>query len=712
MAIVEGVKYWADNEPVRGFDANAYLMSQSVMRFDNASDRDSALARSLTSGMIAYNKSTTTLQLYDGTSWIDVATGTITVSPGGSDGQVQYNNGGTFSGASGLTYDDIMNQVGMTHVNISRSGTALSQPAIDIENSGGSGDYNYFLRADNDTGPKAVFFVNGSTRSADGGINTMTLRNDGGPSRFGNANFTTYLTGGTIELHDGTQARLVVNSSGNVGIGDTTPSYKLDVNGDGRFVNNLYITGTSTMLEVEHSSDSGLAEIRAQGSSQGTGAVFAGQSNSYGGGIFYNGDGTPAYATGESADRISFFRRSGGSNEVVFSYPYNSNTVDFRGGVYIAGTTSLGSGSPLRIAGGSGGSYGVHKIYADYKYRMAIVPESYTSYGISMGEYYSRPTVCSWTTSQPLYLVGGGNVQIGIHTNNRVCYFDTAGVYLEQGWFRTFNATGWYSQSYNGGWYMQDTSWVRSYSAKHVYTNGGQLRAYKYSGSTGWDSVSLQGQSSQNSGIGFQSYASNTHTGQWRPASGIWYARNYNDSGYITVAAYISNQSSRRMKQDIESWGVAKPLSSAVNVTYDTTATDLIKQLRPVSYRFKKQDRLVRDMDTERRQSALNRLNAIKVAAGEDQYDGEEAVHLCGRDCNNTPESPCFMYQNWERGTIGFIAEEVGEVIPEATDMNLKPDSPYQGENGAIDGLALTAVLTKALQEVEARLAALEATLS
>jgi hypothetical protein len=286
------------------------------------------------------------------------------------------------------------------------------------------------------------------------------------------------------------------------------------------------------------------------------------------------------------------------------------------------------------------------------------------------------------------------------------------GTIYANNWFRSSGQTGMYNESYGGGWFMQDTTWVRTYNSKWVYTNGGALRVYKTGTTSVWSDGPLQSQSNGYNGWGHQCASSNTHTGQLRPASGTWYARNYNDGSYWTLAAVIANQSSQRMKQDIEPWGLAKPLSSAVNATYDTTATDLIKQLRPVSYRFKKHERLPRDMDTERRQTALDRLNTIKIRSGEEQYAGEDAIHLCGRDCDGSPETPCFMYQNWERGTIGFIAEEVGEVIPEATEMNLKPDAPYQGENGAIDGLALTAVLTKALQEVEARLAALEASLS
>ena len=82
------------------------------------------------------------------------------------------------------------------------------------------------------------------------------------------------------------------------------------------------------------------AGFEAYGTSQGTGYLFVGQEASHGGGIFYNGDGTPAFATGETADIVAFYRVSAGAKEVVFSYPHNSNNVTFRG-------TISGNGSGL-----------------------------------------------------------------------------------------------------------------------------------------------------------------------------------------------------------------------------------------------------------------------------------------------------------------------------------------------------------------------------
>ncbi|WP_025847589.1 shufflon system plasmid conjugative transfer pilus tip adhesin PilV [Paenibacillus ehimensis] len=39
-------------------------------------------------------------------------------------------------------------------------------------------------------------------------------------------------------------------------------------------------------------------------------------------------------------------------------------------------------------------------------------------------------------------------------------------------WFRSRGQTGWYSEDYGGGWHMTDTSWIRAYNGKSVYTSG------------------------------------------------------------------------------------------------------------------------------------------------------------------------------------------------------------------------------------------------
>ena len=122
---------------------------------------------------------------------------------------------------------------------------------------------------------------------------------------------------------------------------------------DDTFAGNLTVdNGTSTTLSVK-CDNSGLALIRANGDSQGTGAVEVGQSNSYGGGIAYNGDGSPSFASGESSDHITFYRLDNGTRTEVFHYPYNSNVVNFNS-VPTVGGTSLARTSD-NITGTSGG---------------------------------------------------------------------------------------------------------------------------------------------------------------------------------------------------------------------------------------------------------------------------------------------------------------------------------------------------------------------
>lgn len=60
--------------------------------------------------------------------------------------------------------------------------------------------YNYVIRGTNDTGDKLVCFVNGSTRTADGGANSVTIRNDGGPFNLGLGTYASNLIGSTINL--------------------------------------------------------------------------------------------------------------------------------------------------------------------------------------------------------------------------------------------------------------------------------------------------------------------------------------------------------------------------------------------------------------------------------------------------------------------------------------------------------------------------------
>jgi hypothetical protein len=88
--------------------------------------------------------------------------------------------GATFTGAVGSTFTG-----GTAHF------TSTNTSNLNTE-------YNLLLVGANDTGSKAIHFVNSSTRSTDGGVNAYTIRNDGGILNLGNASFQTNLLGSSI----------------------------------------------------------------------------------------------------------------------------------------------------------------------------------------------------------------------------------------------------------------------------------------------------------------------------------------------------------------------------------------------------------------------------------------------------------------------------------------------------------------------------------
>ena len=172
--------------------------------------------------------------------------------------------------------------------------------------------------------------INSSDTNTD--TNTVTqLREDSGDYRTGN-----------ITLQSGTNVTISEPSTGvfNFASTDTNTvptrgTLNIDTDDDVTFDD---ITAGSTSKGANTvikslAGDSYKAGFEAYGSSQGTGYMYVGQSATYGGGISYNGDGSPAFASGESSDGITFFRRSNGTDSEVFHYMYNADTVNFNGDI-------------------------------------------------------------------------------------------------------------------------------------------------------------------------------------------------------------------------------------------------------------------------------------------------------------------------------------------------------------------------------------------
>jgi len=226
---------------------------------------------------------------------------TATIGAAGSDGQVQYNNGGSFAGASSLYYDDANERVGIgttspdtkLHVQIGASAAPTSVPTshMIIADSGETSDSgmavyssttgNGYLRfGDSDypaqggfryehSADKMYFRTAGTDRGAidssgNVGIGTTsparTLEvqsTSGAVANFESTASNAYITltdsgttsnthvrvgavGDDMRLFAGAAERVRIDSSGNVGINDSSPSYTLDVAGTVRATGALY----------------------------------------------------------------------------------------------------------------------------------------------------------------------------------------------------------------------------------------------------------------------------------------------------------------------------------------------------------------------------------------------------------------------------------------------------------------------------------------
>ena len=181
------------------------------------------------------------------------------------------------------------------------------------------------------------------------------------------------------------------------------------------------------------------------------------------------------------------------------------------------------------------------------------------------------------------------------------------------------------------------------------------------------------------------------------------YLQNSNNTSPASFRAIIDNASSKHLKQDIKTFPMlVNAAGSAVNEAEIESGLNIVRQLRPVTYKWKEKLHLSQLPSNPRRALALSRLNKIRSSKGLEPYESDELQHDCSRDnCNGTAENPCSRVKNWENGNIGFIAQEVGALVPQAA--NLDKDGEYSG----LDNLALTAIAVSAIKEMDAKVTSL-----
>lgn len=181
------------------------------------------------------------------------------------------------------------------------------------------------------------------------------------------------------------------------------------------------------------------------------------------------------------------------------------------------------------------------------------------------------------------------------------------------------------------------------------------------------------------------------------------YLRNANDSAYVTIEGYVTNVSSIHLKQDVETFPqILHSAGAAINEDEILTGLNIVRQLRPVTYRWREEEHFSQLPENPRRALALARLNRIRKSKGLEPYDSDELHHDCSRDnCSGTAENPCQWTENWNIGNIGFISQEVGAVIPQAAIIG------KSGEFTGLDSLAMSAIAVAAIKELDAKVSEL-----
>ena len=153
-------------------------------------------------------------------------------------------NGSAFSGGSSQWTTVNTNEI---HYSSGNVGIGTNNPAGILHlSSGTSGNCNLILEADTDNNnesdnPNILFKQDGGQHHAEIGLGDNELILNNSVSGGGGIVFKTGTQNNA--LHTSTE-KMRINSSGNVGIGNTNPSYKLDVGGDINFTGTLRQNGS------------------------------------------------------------------------------------------------------------------------------------------------------------------------------------------------------------------------------------------------------------------------------------------------------------------------------------------------------------------------------------------------------------------------------------------------------------------------------------
>jgi hypothetical protein len=200
-------------------------------------------------------------------------------------------------------------------------------------------------------------------------------------------------------------------------------------------------------------------------------------------------------------------------------------------------------------------------------YALIVTPQAYTGLPVRIGEHYSIASVGSQNSQFTVFAgpASGGEVIIKRAANTTIASFQQNGLYLSEGWLRTYGARGWYSETYGGGIYMDDTSTVKVYNGKAFYAPSSISSGSNISAAGSVSSGGMMGVS----GAGIAYYGATVGGGSPNQIGFRWANPVVNCTVDNVISAVAANFSDRRLKTDIV------PFVDGI---------DMVRRLRPVRY--------------------------------------------------------------------------------------------------------------------------------
>ena len=273
--------------------------------------------------------------------------------------------------------------------------------------------YNYVLN-----GPRpgtssggAVHFINGSSRSDDGGTNTYTIRNDNGQLRLGHSSFTTLLQGAHIKMEEGDNSFIHFGPngtwSGELYVGATTDKSLTTMKAQCISTNgNLHLdAGDSKTTYINHYSGSNL--IFKQYTVSGRPLAVVGKNN-----LGAAGQSSGVFVFNNALINSGIYNSSNGRFTIPIGYSgyylvsftglgayYNTNSPNTRW--YVNGYVHSYGACHTNLSGYSGtpahpGISGTHVLY--------LAENDYIDFRIIGGTLYGQSTLHAYATV--MYLGG------------------------------------------------------------------------------------------------------------------------------------------------------------------------------------------------------------------------------------------------------------------------------------------------------------------